>query len=133
MTGVGVIGGFGLSGGAIASSVSHDSHNIIVIGDNDEDMELAVKELIKARGGYTLVSEHKIFDTLELPIMGLMSDAGYGYINKKLKSMINKARNMGVKDGIDPFITLSFMALSVIPEVRITPRGIYDVINEKFC
>lgn len=133
MTGVGVIGGFGLSGGAIASSVSHDSHNIIVIGDNDEDMELAVKELIRARGGYTLVSEHKIFDTLELPIMGLMSDAGYGYINKKLKSMINKARNMGVKDGIDPFITLSFMALSVIPEVRITPRGIYDVINEEFC
>ena len=96
-------------------------------------MELAVKELIRARGGYTLVSEHKIFDTLELPIMGLMSDAGYGYINKKLKSMINKARNMGLKDGIDPFITLSFMALSVIPEVRITPRGIYDVINEEFC
>lgn len=130
--GVGIVSGFGIQNGAIASSVSHDSHNIIVIGDNDEDMMLAVEELVRVQGGYTIVSEHKIFDTLELPIMGLMSDAGYQYSNRKLKTMISKAHAMGVGKGIDPFITLSFMALPVIPEIRITPRGIYDVVNGEF-
>ena len=132
-TGVGIVSGFGIQKGAIASSVSHDSHNIIVIGDNDEDMVLAVQELIRTQGGYTIVADHKIFDTLELPVMGLMSDAGYQYNNHKLKNMINKAHEMGVGRGIDPFITLSFMALPVIPEVRITPRGVYDVLGGEFC
>lgn len=131
-TGVGIVNGFGIQGGAIASSVSHDSHNIIVIGDNDEDMKLAVEELIRVQGGYTIVSNHKVFDTLELPVMGLMSDAGYQYSNSKLKIMIDKAHQMGVGKGIDPFITLSFMALPVIPEIRITPRGIYDVLSGDF-
>lgn len=132
MVGVGVVKGFGIQGGAIASSVSHDSHNLIVIGDNDEDMELAVQELIRTQGGYTIVSEHRVFDTLELPVMGLMSDAGYEYGNEKLKGMIEKAYSMGVSRGHDPFITLSFMALPVIPEVRVTPRGIYDVLRGQF-
>lgn len=132
MTGVGVVAGFGLKGGAIASSVSHDSHNIIVIGDNDEDMELAVRELIRTQGGYTIVADHQVFETLELPVMGLMSDAGYEYGNEKLKTMIQKAHEMGVSRGFDPFITLSFMALPVIPEIRITPRGIYDVLSGEF-
>ena len=131
-TGVGVVSGFGIQGGAIASSVSHDSHNIIVIGDNDEDMYLAVQELIRTQGGYTLVADHHVYDTLELPIMGLMSDAGYQYSNRKLKTMIDKAHEMGVGRGVDPFITLSFMALPVIPEIRITPRGIYDVLSGEF-
>lgn len=131
-TGVGIVSGFGIQGGAIASSVSHDSHNIIVIGDNDEDMKLAIEELIRTQGGYTIVSNHKVFDTLELPVMGLMSDAGYQYSNSKLKIMIDKAHQMGVGKGIDPFITLSFMALPVIPEIRITPRGIYDVLSGDF-
>ena len=129
---VGIVRGFGIQGGAIASSVSHDSHNIIVIGDNDKDMKLAVEELIRVQGGYTIVSENKVFDTLELPVMGLMSDAGYRYSNNKLKIMIDKAHQMGVEKGIDPFITLSFMALPVIPEIRITPRGIYDVLSGDF-
>ena len=131
-TGVGIVSGFGIQRGAIASSVSHDSHNIIVIGDNDEDMKLAVEELIRVQGGYTIVADHKVFDTLELPVMGLMSDAGYQYSNRKLKTMIDKAHQMGVGKGIDPFITLSFMALPVIPEIRITPRGIYDVLSGDF-
>ena len=117
---------------AIASSVSHDSHNIIVIGDNDQDMALAVQELIRTQGGYTLIADHKVFDTLELPVMGLMSDAGFRYSHIKLKRMIEKAHEMGVPDGIAPFITLSFMALPVIPEIRITPRGIYDVCTGEF-
>lgn len=131
-TGVGIVSGFGIRGGAIASSVSHDSHNIIVIGDNDKDMWLAVQELIRVQGGYTIVSDHRVFDTLELPVMGLMSDAGYQYSNRKLKTMIDKAHEMGVGRGVDPFITLSFMALPVIPEIRITPRGIYDVLSGEF-
>ena len=131
-TGVGIVSGFGIRGGAIASSVSHDSHNIIVIGDNDQDMALAVQELIRTQGGYTLIADHKVFDTLELPVMGLMSDAGFRYSHIKLKRMIEKAHEMGVPDGIAPFITLSFMALPVIPEIRITPRGIYDVCTGEF-
>ena len=131
-TGVGVVSGFGIQGGAIASSVSHDSHNIIVIGDNDEDMYLAVQELIRTQGGYTLVGDHQVYDTLELPIMGLMSDAGFQYSHRKLERMIRKAHEMGVPEGMAPFITLSFMALPVIPEIRITPRGIYDVCTGEF-
>ena len=131
-TGVGIVSGFGIRGGAIASSVSHDSHNIIVIGDNDQDMAFAVQELIRTQGGYTLIADHQVFDTLELPVMGLMSDAGFRYSHIKLKRMIEKAHEMGVPDGIAPFITLSFMALPVIPEIRITPRGIYDVCTGEF-
>ena len=126
-TGVGAVKGFHLSGGAIASSVSHDSHNIIVIGDNDEDMVLAVNELIRTQGGYTVAERGKIFETLPLPIMGLMSDAGFDHVDHTLKKMIAKAHKMGVPKDMDPFITLSFMALPVIPELRITPRGLFHV------
>ena len=118
--------------GAASSSVSHDSHNIIVIGDNDEDMELAVRELIRTQGGYTLVHSHQIYETLELPIMGLMTDMGFEKANQKLEKMIQKAHEMGVPNGMDPFIALSFMALPVIPEIRITPRGIYSVTGNTF-
>ena len=127
--GVGIVKGYGIHGGAIASSVSHDSHNIIVVGDNDYDMALAVKEMMRTQGGYTLVCDGEIYGTLSLPVMGLMSDAGYENVNEALAKMIPKAHEMGVKDGFDPFITLSFMALPVIPEIRITPRGIY-LVNE---
>lgn len=130
--GVGVVKGFGIAEGAIASSVSHDSHNIIVVGDNDEDMELAVKELIRTQGGYTIVRKGKVEHTLELPIMGLMSDAGHEVVKEKLGTMIRMAHDMGISERMDPFITLSFMALPVIPEIRITPRGIYHVADERF-
>ena len=127
--GVGIVKGYGIRGGAIASSVSHDSHNIIVVGDNDRDMAVAVKEMMRTQGGYTLVCNGEIYGTLPLPVMGLMSDAGYESVNEALAKMIPKAHEMGVKEGFDPFITLSFMALPVIPEIRITPRGIY-LVNE---
>ena len=129
--GVGIVKGYGIRGGAIASSVSHDSHNIIVVGDNDRDMALAVKEMMRTQGGYTLVRDCEIYGTLPLPVMGLMSDAGYESVNEALAKMIPKAHEMGVKDGFDPFITLSFMALPVIPEIRITPRGIYLVKEDR--
>ena len=130
--GVGVIKGFGIQHGAIASSVSHDSHNIIVVGDNDEDMVAAVQELVEKQGGYTIISGGRSVGTLPLPIMGLMSDAGHEEVGEKLKGMIQRAHEMGVNPGIDTFINLSFMALSVIPEIRITTRGIYDVGENRF-
>lgn len=130
-TGVGIVKGFGIRNGAIASSVSHDSHNVIVVGDNDRDMVLAVKELMRTQGGYTLVCGGEIFKTLPLPVMGLMSDAGYESVNQALAEMIPKAHEMGIADGFDPFISLSFMALPVIPEIRITPRGVYLVTEDK--
>lgn len=130
--GVGVVTGFGIKNGAIASSVSHDSHNIVVIGDNDDDMEIAVNELIRTQGGYTVVERGKVVGTLELPIMGLMSNAGYETVNNTLYGMIQKAHEMGVPTNMEPFITLSFMALPVIPEIRITPRGVYHVIENRF-
>ena len=130
--GIGYLKGYGLKEGAVATSISHDSHNIIVIGDNDEDMELAVRELMRTQGGYTIVENHKVFETLALPVMGLMSDNGFEKDNETLGRMIHKAHEMGVKDGHDPFITLSFMALPVIPQIRITPRGVFDVEAWKF-
>lgn len=127
--GVGIVKDFGLRGGAIASSVSHDSHNIIVVGDNDHDMFLAVKELLRTQGGYTLIEHGEVYGTLPLPVMGLMSDAGYDNVNAALARMLPKAHQMGIAAGFDPFISLSFMALPVIPEIRITPRGLY-LVNE---
>ena len=129
--GVGVVSGFGLKNGAIASSVSHDSHNIIAIGTSDEDILKAVRELERVHGGYTIVENGEIFDTLELPVMGLISDKSYTYVNKKVKRMTAKAHKMGVPRGMEPFVTLSFMALPVIPEIRCTPRGMYSVTEGK--
>lgn len=130
--GVGVLKGFGIKNGAIASTVAHDSHNIVVVGDNDRDMELAVKELEKVQGGYTLVEKGKVVDTLPLVIMGLISDRPHEEVNEKLEKMIKYSKKMGINEKIDPFINLSFMALPVIPEIRVTARGIYDVVENKF-
>lgn len=129
--GVGAVVGFGIRGGAIASSVSHDSHNIIVIGDNDEDILLAVKELDRTHGGYTIVEHGEVYDTLELPIMGLISDKSHSYVSKKVRRMTAKAHKMGVPKDMEPFVTLSFMGLPVIPEIRCIPRGIFSVTEWK--
>lgn len=130
--GIGIVKGFHVCGGAIASSVGHDSHNIIVIGDDDEDMFRAVKELERTGGGYTIVQHEKEPETLPLEIMGLISREDYKTVNQKSARMLALAHEMGVPDGIDPFITLSFLSLPVIPSLRITARGIYDVEQGRF-
>ena len=132
LVGTGICEGYGIRGGAVASSVSHDSHNILVVGDNDEDMAAAVNEIIKHQGGYSLVCDGNVYETLPLPVMGLMSEAGFSEVNKKLKRMIQKAHEMGVPEETDPFITLSFLALPVIPQIRITPWGVLDTVNLKY-
>ena len=130
--GTGAVSGFGIHGGAIASTVAHDSHNLSVIGDNDGDMLLAIEHLRKIGGGYTLVEQGKILHTVPLPIMGLMSDAGFDSVQTELSAMIAKAHAMGVPAGVSPLILLSFLALPVIPSLRITPRGLFDVEQMQF-
>lgn len=125
--GVGLISGYGLTHGAVATTVAHDSHNLIVVGENDADMHTAVQEIVRIQGGYAIVQGGQVKGTLPLPVAGLMSDAGADELIAQLDHMLELARAAGVRPGIDPFITLSFMALPVIPEVRITDMGMFDV------
>lgn len=129
LIGVGICSGYGIRGGAVASSVSHDSHNIIVVGDNDRDMALAVNAIRESQGGYSLVCDGEVYETLPLSVMGLMSDEGFETVNEKLGRMIEKAHSLGIPHDIEPFITLSFLALPVIPEIRVTPRGVLDTVK----
>ncbi|MDL2217412.1 adenine deaminase [Christensenellaceae bacterium OttesenSCG-928-M15] len=124
--------GFSLKGGAIATSVSHDSHNIIAIGDCDSDILLAIETLGRMQGGYALVKNGAVAESLPLPIMGLMSDAGYDEVEKRLRFMITTAHEMGVPEKLDPFVVLSFAALAVIPEIRLLAQGLFDVQHFAF-
>ncbi len=125
--GVGLLDNYGLKNGAIATTVAHDSHNLILVGDNDRDMLLAARELSRVQGGYTLVREGKVQATLELPIAGLMSDRGLPELTGKIQELTHIAYSMGVNAKMDPFIALSFLALPVIPEIRITDLGLVEV------
>ncbi|RBP44917.1 adenine deaminase [Garciella nitratireducens] len=129
--GLALIEGFGLKDGAIASTVAHDSHNLIVIGDCDEDMLLAIQELKKVGGGITLVSKGKVLETLSLSIAGLMSKEPLEKVDEKLNKMLKIAYDvLKIKKDIQPFMMLSFMALPVIPKLKLTDKGLFDV--EKF-
>jgi adenine deaminase len=130
--GLGIVKGFNIENGAIASTVAHDSHNLIVIGDNDNDMLLAINEIKRANGGFTVVGDGKVLGILELPIAGLMSNRSAAYVESKLAQMIETAHKLGVNPEIDPFTTLSFLALPVIPEIRVTDQGLFDVTEFKF-
>ncbi len=123
---------FGIKNGAIAMSVSHDSHNVVAIGDNDDDIMKSIEELNRIHGGIVLSSKGKIFESLSLSIMGLISNQRSYVIKEKIEKMKNKAYSMGVNKNIDPFITLSFIALPVIPEIRITTNGLYSVLEDSF-
>lgn len=123
--GVAPLKGFGVKGGAVATSVAHDSHNMIVAGDNDDDILLAIRTVEEQQGGYAIVSGGKVIDVLPLPIAGLMSDRRYEEVTEKLSAMQKETRELGISENVDPFVTLSFMALTVIPEIRVTERGVY--------
>lgn len=131
--GLGLIKGMGLQNGAIASSVAHDSHNIVVIGDNDGDMLCAVNHLEDVGGGICIASQGTVIHTLPLPIAGLMSDLSLEEVHAQLKQMLDAAYSMGVSKKYDPFMTLAFMALPVIPELKITDLGLFDAVQYKFC
>lgn len=130
--GIGIVKGFSIKNGAIASTVGHDSHNLIVVGDNDEDMYRAIMALKECGGGYALVEKGREPMVLPLEIMGLISRKTHKEVHTQLTSMIRQAREMGVPEETDPFITLSFLALPVIPEIRVTTRGVYHVLDGCF-
>ncbi len=131
--GLGLVENFNLKGGAIASTIAHDSHNIIVIGDNDGDILLAIDEVTRVGGGITMASDGKIIQTLELPIGGLMSIEPIEKINSDLGEMLDIAyEKLGVSKDIEPFMTLAFLALPVIPDLKLTDMGLFDVKNFKF-
>ncbi len=130
-TAIGFVKGFGLKEGAIASTIAHDSHNMIVIGTNDFDMYTAAIELVKAQGGKVVVKDGKVVSKLPLPIAGLMSDKPFDFVLDKCHELNNAARSIGCKLN-DPFMTMGFMALPVIPEIRITDKGIFDVNKCEF-
>lgn len=131
--GRGLVEGFGLEKGAIASTVAHDSHNIIVIGDNDEDILLAIEELERLGGGITLVSQGQVIDSLALEIAGLMSRDSLENVNKKLDSMLETAyEKLKISREYEPFMTLAFIALPVIPDIKLTDMGLFDVVNFEF-
>lgn len=127
-----VLKGFGIKNGAIATSVAHDSHNIIAAGDNDSDIINAVKYIKELEGGYVISSQGKIVGSLALPVCGLMSTLSSDEVKKIMKEMLAAARRLGTNENIDPFITLSFMALPVIPELRLTEKGLFDVNSFSF-
>jgi len=131
--GIGLVQNFQLKGGAIASTIAHDSHNLIVIGDNDKDILLAIEEVTKVGGGITIASNGEILQTLQLPIGGLMSIEPIEKIHADLGQMLSIAYDkLGVNPEIEPFMTLAFLALPVIPDLKLTDMGLFDVVNFKF-
>lgn len=130
--GLGILRGLPLQAGAMATTVGHDSHNLIVAGDNDADMLIAIDALEECGGGYVVVSEGRVLAKLALPVAGLMSDAPLDEILRHQQALLHAAAQLGISNTSDPFITLSFVALPVIPDVRLTDMGMFDVTNMQF-
>ncbi len=129
--GIGYIKGYGLQKGAVATSVAHDAHNIIAIGANEEDIAAAINALKDMGGGMLVYDEGRVKASYPLPVAGLMSESSAEEARDYLEKVHGAAYELGVNHGIDPFMTLSFTALPVIPEIRITSQGVLDVTNWK--
>ena len=129
---IGYIQGYGLKSGAVATSISHDSHNIIVVGTNETDMAAAVNRVVELNGGIVVWDGGQSVAEVPLAIAGIMSDEPLVTVNEKLETAKDAAHKLGVNPGIDPFMTLSFMALPVIPSLRITTRGVFDVTTQSY-
>ena len=131
--GLGIIKGYGIQSGAIAASVAHDSHNIICVGVNDDEMNLAIENVKQNGGGFALVKDGKVIESLSLPVAGLMSDLSGEEVSKKLLSLHKKAVvELGVNESLEPVMSLTFMSLMVIPELKLTARGLFDIFENKF-
>ena len=130
--GIGYLQGYGLRSGAVATSISHDSHNIIVVGTTEADMAAAVNRVVELNGGIVVWDDGRPAAEVPLAIAGIMSDEPLAAVNEKLERAKAVAHSLGVGPGIDPFMTLSFMALPVIPSLRITTRGVFDVTTQSY-
>lgn len=129
---IGFIEGLGIRDCSIAQTIAHDSHNIIVVGSDDKDMEIAVNTVINIGGGIAVVSKGEVLEQLSLPIGGLMTFRNSNFVMDKLKRMKNICIQYGADKDMNIFLTLGFMALPVIPELKITARGLFDFNNFKF-
>ena len=127
-----LLSGYGLKQGAIASSIGHDSHNIICAGQSPEDMVLAVETIKKMAGGICIVHNGVVKAQLPLPVAGLMSDESGTSVKDKLEELQKEVGILGIYEHIEPFVTLSFLALPVIPTLRLTDKGLFDVIKWSF-
>ena len=131
--GLGIIKGYGIQSGAIAASVAHDSHNIICVGVNDDEMNLAIENVKQNGGGFALLKDGKVIESLSLPVAGLMSDLSGEEVSKKLLSLHKKAVvELGVNESLEPVMSLTFMSLMVIPELKLTAGGLFDIFENKF-
>ena len=129
----GFLKGYGIKEGAVALSVAHDSHNIIVVGVSDEEMEAAVNALIAQEGGIVLVKNGAVIESMPMPIAGLMSDQSGEWVDKRLTSIHKKAYDeLGIHGDVEPVMTLCFMSLAVIPELKLTDEGLFDVSKFDF-
>ena len=129
---VGILEGLGIKHGAVASTVAHDSHNLVVAGDNDDDMLMAIESLRDCGGGYSVVSRGVVLARLSLPIAGLMTAAPVNDVLEIQQALLDALYSLGAKRDSDPLIALSFMALPVIPAVKLTDEGLFDAVNFKF-
>lgn len=129
---VALLGGYGIQHGAVALSVAHDSHNIITVGVSDEEMACAVEALAEQEGGIVLVRDGKVIERMPMPVAGLMSDQSGQWVDEKLTAIHEAAfRELGIAGDVEPVMTLCFMSLPVIPELKLTDMGLFDVT--KFC
>ena len=129
--GLGFVGGYGLKKGAVATSVAHDSHNLIVVGTNDRDMVLAANAVRKNRGGLAVAAEGQVLGELALPIGGVMSRLSVEEVEQQLQALKVLTRQLGISSDIDAFMTLAFVSLPVIPKLRINTYGVIDVDRQK--
>lgn len=131
--GLGLVENFKLKGGAIGTTIAHDSHNLIVLGDNDEDMLQVIEKIVAMKGGIAVASEGIVREFLSLPVAGLMSDETMEKVAEKISAIISFVQEkLGVSGNMDPLMTLSFLALPVIPEVKLTDMGLFDVNHLRF-
>ena len=129
----GFLKGYGIKAGAVALSIAHDSHNIIVVGVNDDEMECAVNEVVAQEGGIVLVKDGKVIESMPMPIAGLMSDQSGEWVDEKLTAIHEKAyAELGICGDVEPVMTLCFMSLIVIPEIKLTDTGLFDVTTFSF-
>ena len=130
---VGLLRGYGIKRGAVALSIAHDSHNLIVTGTNDADMAFAVEELIAQEGGVVLVADGEVLVSMPLPVGGIMSDRTGEWVMEKLTEIHDVAwKKLGVQGEVEPVMTLCFMSLAVIPELKLTDMGLFDVTKFEF-